>query len=71
MSCRETPSQKILRLLRKTRQEVRAILAIVSDPTDKDFSKEDAKVRNMTKKVRNARKRIPIPAEQNNKPEGQ
>lgn len=63
------PSQQILRLLRKTHREVQAILAIVSNPID--FSKEDAKVRRMTRNVKAARRRIPTPPEQNNKTEGQ
>jgi hypothetical protein len=56
-------------LLRKTRREVHAILAIVSEPAD--FSKEDKIVRRMTrndktagKAVKAARKRIPTPEQQ-------
>ncbi len=73
MSCikkrRETPIQNILRLLHKTHKEVHAILAIVSNPEAKDFTKEDAIVRGMTVRVRRARKRIPSSRETTNQGE--
>jgi hypothetical protein len=56
---RETPIQQVIRLLHKTHKEVHEILAIVSNPVDTDFTKEDAIVRSMTKNVKEAKKRLP------------
>jgi hypothetical protein len=63
---RETPIQQVIRLLHKTHKEVHEILAIVSNPADTDFTKEDATVRAMTKNIREAQRRIPSSREKTN-----
>ncbi len=70
MTCprkRPTTAQETLRLLHRIHRKTSAILAIVANPVDTDFTKEDAIVRHMTKKVKEARKRIPSIGETTNK----
>ncbi len=54
-------------MLHRIHRKTSAILAIVANPVDTDFTKEDAIVRHMTKKVKEARKRIPSIGETTNK----